>query len=284
MNRLLVLSFVLASLLACSSGTDSVDDEPDLPTLVLNTGKLRSVDGGQLHIAYTYDTQGKVIAFEQHDSSGLYVRKCLADYLYEDGRIFIRYHEFEELSNGKHNPDYQDVVRHDTLFVVGNKADSCAGAIEKGTCFFYKFGYDDQGRLISIKDDNIMRNSKGKLQEKAWYTERILLTWENGNITKRTAVMSNRRDTVEWHYAYSPLIGSLVVSEPRNFLEDFTPLISEGYFGVSCKNLLQRIEVSGNVWQNEYELDASQLVKTVKTTVTNRDDRGMLEYNIHWNN
>lgn len=285
MYRLLVFLGVIVSLIGCSS--DSGDDiqESVLPPSILNTGKLLSVDGGQLHIAYTYDTQGRVASFERFDSMAVSVRKRLADFLYEGSRIFIKYEEFEVLPDGSHNPSYsRNFIRHDTLFVVGNRVDSCAGAVQKGTCFFYKFNYDDRGRLVAVSNDNILRDYSGKLRDKPWYSERITLEWEGENVAKKTWVTTTRNDTTVWHYHYSPLKGSPVLDNPKNVLDDFVALESEGYFGTPCKNLLQRVESNGYTWQDEYELDTSHLVRFMREKQTSPDGNSMSQafFRIRW--
>lgn len=285
MYRLLLFSLVLASLLGCSSDSDNDIQDPVLPPSVLNTGKLLSIDGGQLHIAFSYDTQGRVTTFERFDSTYISVRKHQAGYKYEGSRIFIEYEEFEELPDGERDPSSgRDIMRHDTLFVVNNRVDSCAGDVQGGTCFFYKFIYDDKGRLVTVRNDNVQRDHSGKLRDKPWYTERIILEWEDENVAKKTLASTPKEDTTEWRYRYSPLKGSLVLGNPKNILDDFIPLESEGYFGIPCRNLLQGGESGGYAWQDEYELDPSQMVKSVREKVTSPDGNSMslYEFKIRW--
>ena len=116
MYRLLLFSLVLASLLGCSSDSDNDIQDPVLPPSVLNTGKLLSIDGGQLHIAFSYDTQGRVTTFERFDSTYISVRKHQAGYKYEGNRIFIEYEEFEELPDGERDPSSgRDIMRHEGM-------------------------------------------------------------------------------------------------------------------------------------------------------------------------
>ena len=65
---------------------------------------------------------------------------------------------------------------------------------------------------------------------------------------------------------------------------DFIPLESEGYFGIPCRNLLQGGESGGYAWQDEYELDPSQMVKSVREKVTSPDGNSMslYEFKIRW--
>ncbi len=266
------LAFLSAILLlsACSKGSDGdeVIVDPDLHPIVTNTGQLLSVDGSEMHIAYTYDEQGRVTYAERFDSSW-YVVKLIAEYKYDADRIYITFQEFEELPNGERNHDYsRDYVRDDTLFLASGRVDSCAGTMRnRFNSFFYKFHYNENGELTYVRDDNVKRDHRGKLAEKPWYTEIYLLDWQDGNVLRRTNIDPIHRDTTVCTYSYSSLAGTFIVSEPRNVLPDFEPLIQTGYFGKSCKNLLTCIETKGLSDKREYLLDEQGKVSRMKSIV-----------------
>ena len=296
MKKVLII-FAVLCLFACSSDNANDSQNPDASQEVQNTGMLLSLDGGNLHIAYTYDEFGRVTTAEQSrysgtvmtagqsKDSGKSVEKRQAVYQYDDSHIYITYQEYEELANGKHNPLYsRDFIRHDTLFIVSNHVDSCAGTfVNERTRFFYKFSYNKRGELIFVKNDNVLRDYTGKLMDKPFYSERITLDWENGNVIKKTTILPISRDTTEWFYQYSSLYGVLEMNDPRFILEDFAPLLCSGYFGVHARNLLWRVENGGSILQNDYELDAMNLLKSMKSTITWGDNHvSTTEYSIEW--
>lgn len=300
MSRFFVFLFVVTSVIACSNDTDPVNNNPVLlptdgdtilPHEQFNTGKLLSIDGGNLHIAYTYDEQGRVVGYEKNDSSnGMMVKKNQASYEYGDNRIFVKSHEFEEWPEGVVHNSERNVMKYDTLFMVNNRVDSCAGVLEGGTCFFYKFEYDNQGRLISLKNDNVLRDNMGRLRETPLYSEFYTLEWENGNVVKKKVVIPTRGETSEWNYNYSSLKGSFTLSDVRVFVFDLEPLFAEGYFGVSCTNLLLSVESSterGNKTYKtkcdyEYELDSLQMIKVLRETWSNQVRSSTGEFKIKW--
>lgn len=249
-----LFSFLSAILLlsACSKGSDGdeVIVEPDIQPIVTNTGELLSVDGSRMHIAYNYDEAGRVVYAERFDSS-LYVVKMIGEYKYEADRIYITFQEFAEMPNGERNSAYsRDYVRDE---------------------------------LTYVRDDNFKRNYRGKLEEKPWYTEIYQLEWQDGNVLRRTNIDPIHRDTTVCTYRYSSLTGSCIVSEPRNVLPDFEPLMQTGYFGKSCKNLFESIEAKTHTAQTAYQLDEQGKVGLVKSNVT-WDDGTSLDYtySIRW--
>lgn len=288
MKRLFALLPILAILYACSKGTDDGDIivEPDPTPIVQNTGKLLSIDGSRMHIAYSYDEMGRVTYAEQFDSSW-YVVKRLGEYRYDADRIYITFQEFEEKLNGERNTAYSgEFIRDDTLFLIGGRVDSCAGAMRTSlNNFFYKFRYNESGELIYVRDDNIYRDRKGKLADKPWYTELYLLDWQDGNISRRTSIDPIHRDTTTCDFSYSSLTGSFVLNDPRNVLYDFTPLMQSGYFGKSCKNLSGGLEAKQYTEQTNYLLDEQGMVSQMKSNVTWWDGVSHdYEYNIRWDN
>ncbi|MBQ9170991.1 MAG: DUF4595 domain-containing protein [Bacteroidaceae bacterium] len=286
MKHLFAFLSAILLLSACSNSTDSDDVivDPDLHPIVTNTGQLLSVDGSKMHIAYTYDEQGRVTYAERFDSSW-YVVKLIAEYKYESDRIYITFQEFAEMPNGERNSTYsRDYVRDDTLFLQNGRVDSCAGAMRhRNNSFCYKFRYNERGELTYVRDDNFKRNYWGKLEEKPWYTEIYQLEWQDGNVLRRTNIDPIHRDTTVCTYRYSSLTGSCIVSEPRNVLPDFEPLMQTGYFGKSCKNLFESLEAKAYTTQTAYQLDEQGKVGLVKSNVT-WDDGTSLDYaySIKW--
>ena len=286
MKRLFAILSTLALLSACTNETDDgeVIVDPDLHPIVLNTGKLLSIDGSRMHIAYSYDDMGRVTYAERFDTSW-YVVKRLGEYKYEGDHIYITFQEFEEKLNGERNTAYSgEYVRDDTLFLVDGRVDSCAGAMRtRLNSFFYKFRYNEQGELIYVKDDNIHRDRKGKLEDKPWYTEIYLFDWQDGNVSRKTDIDPIHRDTTTCDYHYSSLTGSFILSDPRNVLYDFEPLMATGYFGKSCKNLFIRLETKDIVEHIEYLLNEQEMVGQMKSNVTWYDGvRHDYDYNIRW--
>ena len=286
MKHLFAFLSAILLLSACSNSTDSDDIivDPDLHPIVTNTGQLLSVDGSKMHIAYTYDEQGRVTNAERFDSSW-YVVKLIAEYKYDADRIYITFQEFEELPNGERNHDYsRDYVRDDTLFLQNGRVDSCAGAMRhRNNSFCYKFRYNERGELTYVRDDNFKRNYWGKLEEKPWYTEIYQLEWQDGNVLHRTNIDPINRDTTVCTYRYSSLTGSCIVSEPRNVLPDFEPLMQTGYFGKSCKNLFESLEAKAYTTQTAYQLDEQGNVGLVKSNVTWDDGVSHdYAYSIRW--
>lgn len=287
-----ILAFLPAILFlsACSNSTDDneVIVDPDLHPIVTNTGQFLSMDGGHTHLAYTYDDAGRVVHAEHFDSTffAWSMIKQVADYRYAVDRIYITYQEYAELANGERSMDYErDLVRDDTLFLIGGRVDSLAGAMRNGSSFFLKFRYNEQGELTNVKNQNIMRNRFGKLDGKPWYEELYALEWHEGNVVRKTGITitSTRRDTTEWTYRYGSLTGSFVVSEPRNVLPDFEPLMQAGYFGKSCKNLFEGIETKSISDQREYQLDEQGKVIRMKSNVANSEGiRYDYTYRIKW--
>ena len=277
----------LLLLSACSKGESDAVVEPDVAQSepVLNTGRLLSVDGSKTHIAYTYDDAGRVVRAEHSDSTffAWSMTKQMADYRYAADRIYITYQEYAELANGERSTDYgRDFVRDDTLFLIGGRVDSLAGAMRNGSSFFFKFRYNEKGELTNVKNQNIKRNRFGKLDGKPWYEEHYTLEWHEGNVVRKTGITitSTRRDTTEWTYRYGSLTGTFVVSEPRNVLPDFEPLMQAGYFGKSCKNLYTGVETKDLSDQREYLLDEQGKVSRVKSNVT-FDDGVSQDYTYH---
>ena len=99
--------FAATLLIACSNNPDEIIVEPDPQEIILNTGKLLSMDGGYMHLAYSYDAEGRVV-FAEHVDSGFSLVKQLAEYKYEGDRIYIKFQRFAELPNGEHDPYYHD--------------------------------------------------------------------------------------------------------------------------------------------------------------------------------
>jgi len=286
MKRLLAILSVLALLSACTNDTDDGDVivDPDLHPVVLNTGKLLSIDGSRMHIAYSYDEMGRVTYAEQFDTTW-YIVKKIGEYRYDANRIYISFMEFEEKLNGERNSAYSgEYVRDDTLFLIGGRVDSCAGAMKTSlNSFFYKFRYNEQGELIYVKDDNVHRDRKGKLEVKPWYTEIYLLEWQDGNVLRRTSIDPIHRDTTICDYRYSSLTGSFVLNDPRNVLYDFVPLMQSGYFGKSCKNLSGGLEAKNFTEQTNYMLDEQGMVSQMKSNVIWDDGVSHdYEYSIRW--
>ena len=288
MKRLFAILSTLALLSACTNETNDGDGEvivdPDLHPVVLNTGKLLSIDGSRMHIAYSYDDMGRVTYAERFDTSW-YVVKRLGEYKYEGDHIYITFQEFEEKLNGERNTAYSgEYVRDDTLFLMGGRVDSCAGAMRTSlNSFFYKFRYNEYGELIYVKDDNIHRDRKGKLENKPWYTEIDLFDWQDGNVMRRTSIDPIHRDTTICDYRYSSLTGSFILSDPRNVLYDFEPLMATGYFGKSCKNLFIGLETKDIVEHIEYLLNEQEMVGQMKSNVTWYDGISHdYDYNIRW--
>lgn len=283
-----IFAFLSAILLlsACSKSSDSdeVIVDPELHPIATNTGKLLSVDGSRMHIAYSYDEQGRVTYAERFDTSW-YVMKKIGEYRYEADRIYIIFQEFEEKLNGERNTAYSgEYVRDDTLFLADGRVDSCAGTFRnRFNSFFYKFRYNENGELTYVKNNNVRKNHQGKLENKPWYTEIDLLEWQDGNVLRRTTIDSIHRDTTSCTFSYSALTGTFVVSEPRNVLPDFEPLMQTGYFGKSCKNLFEGLEAKSYTERREHLLDEQGKVSRVKSNVTFDDGVSHdYAYNIKW--
>lgn len=286
MKHLFAILSALALLSACTNDTDDggIIIDPDLHPVVLNTGKLLSIDGSRKHIAYSYDEMGRVTYAEMVDTTWCIVKK-IGEYRYDANHVYITFQEFEEKPNGERNTAYSgEYVRDDTLFLVDGRVDSCAGAMRTSlNSFFYKFRYNEQGELIYVKDDNVHRDRKGKLENKPWYTELYLLDWQGGNVLRKTSIDPIHRDTTICDYRYSSLTCSFVVSDPRNVLYDFEPLITTGYFGKSCKKLLIGLETKDIVEHIEYLLNEQEMVGQMKSNVTWYDRVSHdYAYNIRW--
>ena len=286
MKHLFAFLSAILLLSACSKGSDGdeVIVDPDLHPVGANTGKLLSVDGSGMHIAYSYDEAGRVVYAERFDSSW-YVVKMTGEYRYEADRIYVTFQEFEELPGGERNFNYsRDYVRDDTLFLADGRVDSCAGAMRnRNNTFRYSFRYNERGELTYVRDDNFKRDPMGKLEEKPWYTEIYLLEWQDGNVLRRTNIDPIQRDTTVCTYSYSSQTGSVIVGEPRNILPDFEPLMQTGYFGKSCKNLFEGLEAKSCRERAEYLLDERGMVRQMKSNVT--WDDGMSHdytYSILW--
>jgi hypothetical protein len=116
-----------------------------------------------------------------------------------------------------------------------------------------------------------------------WYTELYTLEWQDGNITGRTCITPQQKKTETWKYSYSKLTGSLPGSDPRNVLFDLVPLISAGFFGTDCRNLIQSMEADDFMEQIEYVQDDRQMVSQV-ISITNFSDGLVHHYNyqIRW--
>lgn len=67
MKYSLVIIFATSLLAACSNN-DEITVTPDHPHTYLNTGKLLSMDGGNEHLAFSYDSEGRVAFAERVDS------------------------------------------------------------------------------------------------------------------------------------------------------------------------------------------------------------------------
>ena len=278
MKRFLVLLPVVTFLIACSGKSDDVVVDPDLHSIARNTGQFLSMDGGHTHLAYTYDAEGRVVRAERFDTTW-YVVKWLTEYSYAKDRIYIKYQEFEELPNGEHNPDYtRDFIHYDTLFLVDGRVDSLAGYRPRTrhvdlNNFFFKFRYNERGELISIRNDNVKPYSYARYKAgEPWYTELYMLEWQDGNITGRTCTIPQQKKTETWSYSYSTLTGSMPAGDPRNVLFDLVPLISTGYFGTDCRNLMQSVEDDDFTVQIEYLQDEQQMVSQIKDNVVWNDD------------
>ena len=268
MKPLFAILPILAILSACSNSADDneIIVDPDLHPIVTNTGQFLSMDGGHTHLAYTYDAEGRVVRAERFDTTW-YVVKWLAEYNYANDRIYIKYQEFAEMPNGEHDPNYsRDFCHYDTLFLVGGRVDSLAGFRPKSSqvdenCHFYKFRYNERGELISIRNDNVKRYPYARYKAgEPWYTELYMLEWQDGNITGRTCTIPQEKKTETWKYSYSELTGSLPGSDPRNVLFELVPLISNGFFGADCRNLMQSVEADDFTEQIEYLQDERQMV------------------------
>lgn len=280
--------FAATLLIACSNNPDEIIVEPDPQEIILNTGKLLSMDGGYMHLAYSYDAEGRVV-FAEHVDSGFSLVKQLAEYEYEGDRIYIKFQKLVELPNGEHDPNYYGYCHYDTLFLVGGRVDSLAGYRPSAhfvgeNSHFYKFRYNERGELISIRDDNVKTYPYARFKAgEPWYTEMYTLEWQDGNICKRTCIIPQTRDTTVWNYRYSELAGSLPGGDPRNVLFDLVPLISTGYLGADCQNLLQSVESEEFTEQIEYILDERQMVCQTKSTINFSDGlTHCFNYQIKW--
>ena len=175
MKYSLSILFFTLQIVACSNN-DEITVTPDHPHKYLNTGKLLSMDGGNEHLAFFYDSEGRVAFAEQVDS-GLFLVKKQADYQYDNNRIYVTFREFAQLPNGEHDPNYtRDFCHYDTLFLVNGRVDSLAGHRPtsrhvQANRFFFKFHYNEQGELISIRNDNFNYIYQDKINETPWYTE-----------------------------------------------------------------------------------------------------------------
>ena len=288
-----LFAFLSAILLlsACSNSTDSDDVivDPDLHPIVTNTGQFLSMDGGHTHLAYTYDAEGRVVRAERFDTAW-YVVKWLAEYSYANGRIYIKYQEFAEMPNGEHDSNYsRDFCHYDTLFLVGGRVDSLAGFRPQSrqvgeNCHFLKFRYNERGELVSIRNDNVKRYPYARYKAgEPWYTELYALEWQDGNITGRTCTIPQEKKTETWKYTYSELTGSLPGSDPRNVLFELVPLISNGFFGADCRNLMQSVKADDFTEQIEYLQDEQQMVSQTKSIVNFSDGvTHHYAYNIRW--
>lgn len=286
MKNLLAIFSTILLLSACSNGADDDDVivDPDLHPIVNNTGRLLSVDGSRMHIAYSYDEAGRVTYAERFDTTW-YVVKKIGEYKYDADRIYVTFQEFEEKQNGERITSYSgEYVRDDTLFLANGRVDSCAGTMRNSlNSFFYKFRYNENGELTYVRDDNVRKDHQGKLENKPWYTEIYLLEWQDGNVLRRTLIDPIYRDTTTCTFSYSALTGTFVVSEPRNVLPDFEPLMQTGYFGKSCKNLFEGLEAKSYTERTKYMLDEQGKVSRVKSNVTFDDGvRHNYAYSIRW--
>ena len=291
MKHLFAFLSAILLLSACSNSTDDneVIVDPDLHPIVTNTGQFLSMDGGHVHLAFDYDAEGRVVRAERFDTTW-YVVKFLAEYSYAKERIYIKYQEFAEMPNGEHDPNYnRDFCHYDTLFLVGGRVDSLAGYRPRSSqvdenSFFLKFRYNERGELISIRNDNVKRYPYARYKAgEPWYTELYTLEWQDGNITGRTCITPQQKKTETWKYSYSKLTGSLPGSDPRNVLFDLVPLISAGFFGTDCRNLMQSMEADDFMEQIEYVQDDRQMVSQV-ISITNFSDGLVHHYNyqIRW--
>ena len=287
-NFLAILSSALL-LFACSDKSNDTIVDPDLHPVRLNTGELLSMDGGHVHLAFDYDAEGRVVRAERFDTTW-YVVKWLAEYSYAKDRIYIKYQEFAVMPNGEHDPNYsRDFCHYDTLFLVGGRVDSLAGYRPRSSqvdenSFFLKFRYNERGELISIRNDNVKRYPYARYKAgEPWYTEFYTLEWQDGNITGRTCITPQQKKTETWKYSYSKLTGSLPGSDPRNVLFELVPLISNGFFGADCRNLVQSVEADDITEQIEYLQDDRQMVSQA-ISIVNFSDGLVHHYNyqIRW--
>lgn len=291
MKKLLSIFTAILLMAACSQGADDnkVIVDPDQHPVRLNTGELLSMDGAHMHLAFTYDPEGRVVFAERADTSSFLVKR-LAEYKYDGDRIYIKYQEFAELPNGEHDSNYtRDLCHYDTLFLVNGRADSLAGYRPRTrhadtNNFFFKFRYNERGELISIRNDNVKPYAYARFKAgEPWYTELYMLEWQDGNISKRTCTIPQQNTTTKWTYHYSTLIGSMPGSDPRNFIFDLVPLFSAGLFGTNCRNLMQSVESDDLVEQIEYQQDERQMVSLMKSNVTFNDGVSHdYAYNIKW--
>ena len=291
MKHLFAFLSAILLLSACSKSSDGdeVIVDPDLHPIFTNTGQFLSMDGGHTHLAYTYDAEGRVVRAERFDTTW-YVVKWLAEYSYANDRIYIKYQEFAEMPNGEHDPNYsRDFCHYDTLFLVSGRVDSLAGFRPQSrqvgeNCHFLKFRYNERGELVSIRNDNVKRYPYARYKAgEPWYTELYTLEWQDGNITGRTCTIPQEKKTETWKYSYSELTGSLPGSDPRNVLFELVPLISNGFFGADCRNLMQSMEADDFTEQIEYLQDERQMVSQAISIVNFLD--GLVHhynYQIRW--
>ena len=287
MKYSLVIIFAMSLLAACSNN-DEITVTPDHPHTYRNTGKLLSMDGGNEHLAFSYDSEGRVVFAERVDS-GSFLVKQQADYLYDNDCIYVTFREFAQLPNGEHDSNYtRDFCHYDTLFLANGRVDSLAGHRPssrhvQAIRFFFKFHYNEQGQLISIRNDNFNYIYQDKINETPWYTELYTLEWQDGNITRRTCTIPQQKKTMIWNYCYSELVGTMPYSDPRVILFDLMPLFSTGFFGFEPYNLPLSIESDEYKKQIGYLLDEQQMVFHVKSTVTLSDGLPQLyDYQIKW--
>ena len=118
---------------------------------------------------------------------------------------------------------------------------------------------------------------------KLGYTDRGVKVRSDLYVLHRTNIDPINRDTTVCTYRYSSLTGSCIVSEPRNVLPDFEPLMQTGYFGKSCKNLFESLEAKAYTTQTAYQLDEQGNVGLVKSNVTWDDGVSHdYAYSIRW--
>jgi len=277
MKHLIVLVLFVLGLVSCSNSIP----EPETPEVVLNTGRMLSLNGPYLSSTYEYDDQGRVVKATLHDYF-MICTKYFSEYKYDKDRIYVSYQQYRLLDDGGYDLKSQYTFsREDTLFLVNGRVDSCAGAHKDGNRFFFKYRYNERGELIHLRNENVNE----RYRKNPCYEEELTYEWENGNITKRTLLRWNRYTTTVT-YKYSSLTGNIDFVEPRNYLEEFDGLVANGYFGVSCKNLIESLEFDdGFSTQFAYELDEHNKVRTVSEIRTYEEGHvRTLDYNLKWSN
>lgn len=288
MKKVIASAVALFALVSCSNNIPEPETptpksetpetpKPETPEIVLNTGRMLSLDGPYISSTYEYDDKGRVVKVICHDHNMEYN----SEYKYDNDRIYVSYQQYRLLSDGEYDIGSQYTFsRQDTLFLVNGRVDSCAGA-KMNIHFFFKYRYNERGELIHLRNENVNE----RYGKNPCYEEELTYEWENGNITKRTSFSQNRYTTTVT-YRYSSLTGNLDFVEPRNYLIEFDGLVANGYYGVACKNLVESVEYSdGFIFKYAYELDEHQKVKTLKD-IRNYDEEHSqtLEYNIKWDN